>query len=375
MSSGLNAIGNLRGKVNASNALVVTLDGGTASASVFLAGDGTAAAPSYSFTSDPAFGWWTPAASRMTLTDGTTATRLDVGNTWTSLISHESFSVDWQTTANTARVGTRTAATGTGRELQLVSQLSSAGDAYASIRVNGSTVPFVRAGYFNAAGTQTNGFANTGNLITLAEFGIAAAGGTQVSVAIIPTINQSATAAATDLLINRTQTAVGSGAQLLIDAQVSTASKFAVNNLGSLTKIGAITTAGLMGAPGVVAVGRVTAQSAANASISTFTVGAADASFEISANMNVTASTALTTTLTCTYTDEASTAQTMVLPIVSLSGTFVAAGAITGAGATVWHTPVMHIRAKAATAITILTTAGTFTGVTYTAEGVIKQTK
>ena len=63
----------------------------------------------------------------------------------------------------------------------------------------------------------------------------------------------------------------------------------------------------------------------------------------------------------------------MILPITQLSGSFIAAGAITGAGA--WETPVMHIRCKAATAITILTSAGTFTGVTYTAEGLIKQTK
>lgn len=52
MAGGVNAIGNLLGKVNANGALVVALDGGTASATLFLAGDGTAGAPSYSFTSD-----------------------------------------------------------------------------------------------------------------------------------------------------------------------------------------------------------------------------------------------------------------------------------------------------------------------------------
>lgn len=140
------------------------------------------------------------------------------------------------------------------------------------------------------------------------------------------------------------------------------------------TKIGGITTVGAVGAPAIVATGRVTAQSAANASVSTFTVGAADGSFEVSGNMNVTASTTLVTTLTCTYTDESNVARSMILPVTPLSGTFVAAGAITGAGASVWETPVMHIRCKAATAITILTSVGTFTGVTYTAEGIIKQT-
>ena len=123
--------------------------------------------------------------------------------------------------------------------------------------------------------------------------------------------------------------------------------------------------------PAIYVAGRVTAQSAANASISTYTVGSADRSFEVSANMNVTASTTLVTTLTCTYTDESNTARTMILPVQQLSGSFIAAGAITGTGA--WETPVMHIRCKASTAITILTSAGTFTGVTYTAEGVIRQ--
>lgn len=142
----------------------------------------------------------------------------------------------------------------------------------------------------------------------------------------------------------------------------------------AIRQIGGITTVGVVGCPAIVATGRVTAQSAANASISTFTVGAADASFEVSGNMNVTVSTTLATTLTCTYTDESNTARSMILPIAPLSGTFTAAGAISGAGASVWHTSVMHIRCKAATVITILTSAGTFTGVTYTAEGIIKQT-
>lgn len=137
------------------------------------------------------------------------------------------------------------------------------------------------------------------------------------------------------------------------------------------SKYAGITAVGL-GNPVIVANGRATAQAAANASISTFTVGAADGSFEVSANLNATVVTTLATTLTCTYTDESNTARTMILPIQQLSGSFIAAGAITGVGA--WETPVMHIRAKAATAITILTSAGTFTGVTYTAEGIIKQT-
>jgi hypothetical protein len=52
-------------------------------------------------------------------------------------------------------------------------------------------------------------------------------------LAIKPVYNQvTSTASNTDLLINRTQTAIGSGSQLLIDAQVGGASKFSVANNG-----------------------------------------------------------------------------------------------------------------------------------------------
>lgn len=127
----------------------------------------------------------------------------------------------------------------------------------------------------------------------------------------------------------------------------------------------------LAGVPNIVATGRATAQSAANASVATFTVGAADASFEVSMNFNATAVTVLATTCTCTYTDESNAARTMIFPIQQVGGSFIAAGAITATGA--WETPAMHIRCKAATAITLLTSAGTFTTVVYTVEGSIRQ--
>lgn len=59
--------------------------------------------------------------------NGTNAQRASWANTYTSATNYEAFSVDWQTTANVAVVGTRTAATGTGRVLRLYAQASSAG--------------------------------------------------------------------------------------------------------------------------------------------------------------------------------------------------------------------------------------------------------
>jgi hypothetical protein len=61
----------------------------------------------------------------------------------------------------------------------------------------------------------------------------------------------------------------------------------------------------------------------------------------------------------------------MIFPVQQLTGSFVAGGLITGVGA--WETPVMHIRCKASTTITIGTSAGTFTGVTYSADATIVQ--
>lgn len=137
-----------------------------------------------------------------------------------------------------------------------------------------------------------------------------------------------------------------------------------------ITAYNQLTTAGL-GVPVIVAAATATAQSAANASIATYTVGAADGVFEVSMEMFVSAVTTLVTTMTCTYTDAGSNARTMILPVQQLAGSFIAAGAVTGTG--VWETPVMKIRAKASTAITLLTSAGTFTGVTYSASGAILQ--
>lgn len=56
------------------------------------------------------------------------------------------------------------------------------------------------------------------------------------AVAILPIHNASSTNAATDVLINRTETAVGSGQQNLIDAQVGSTSRFRISNKGFETR-------------------------------------------------------------------------------------------------------------------------------------------
>lgn len=250
-------------------------------ATTFLAADGSAVAPSYSFTNYPTTGWYATAgpvlqasvngtrwlqldsagtfylnsasasinlgaspgdtivareaAGHWFFRNSTTAQRLSVANTYTSTTNYESFSVDWQTTANNAIVGTRTAATGTARPMQLVSQVGNGVSTFAAVRINSNALPFLNLGLLDASGAAA-GTVTPGTFFTLGSIASTATSGPNVIVNIAPTYNQtSGTAANTDLLINRTQTAVGSGTQLLIDAQVGGVSQFSVTNTGSLT--------------------------------------------------------------------------------------------------------------------------------------------
>lgn len=66
--------------------------------------------------------------------------------------------------------------------------------------------------------------------------------GTIQQLKLLPVYNQaSGTAANTDIFVNRTETAVGSGAQLLIDLQVGGTSKYKVDNSGNVTQAGTVT--------------------------------------------------------------------------------------------------------------------------------------
>ena len=147
-----------------------------------------------------------------------------------------------------------------------------------------------------------------------------------------------------------------------------------ISTLGAISS-GGLTIAGAYGVPNIVAQARATAQTGVNASVATYTVGAADGTFEVSANCLVTTSTNHSFSLDVTYTDEGNTARTLILPVVQLAGTFATGGLITNVtGAGPYESAVLHIRAKAATAITVRTSAGgTYTTVTYNVDGTIKQ--
>lgn len=140
---------------------------------------------------------------------------------------------------------------------------------------------------------------------------------------------------------------------------------------------GGLTTTGLVGVPNVVAAARASAVvNTGTASVATYTVGAADGTFEVGCNVNVTTSTTHSFSCDVTYTDETNTARTQIIPVSLFStGSFATGGLITNVtGAGAYSSPTISIRAKAATAITIRTSAGgTFTTVTYNIDGTIKQ--
>jgi hypothetical protein len=96
---------------------------------------------------------------------------------------------------------------------------------------------------YGGGGVCTNSY----NITPLSA--ITATTGSVAVLKITPTYNQaSGSAANTDLVINRTETAVGSGTQLLMDLQVATrGSYFAISNYGSMIVPTTIVTPGTTG--------------------------------------------------------------------------------------------------------------------------------
>lgn len=134
-----------------------------------------------------------------------------------------------------------------------------------------------------------------------------------------------------------------------------------------LSAYNAINTAG-WGLSAIYGSGRSTAQTGDVASVAAYTVGAADGSFIVSCNVNVTAFTAGTQSIRIDYTDETNTARTLSLTVSSITGTF---GLTIGATGAFEGVP-LHIRCKASTSITIKTVGTVWNG-TYNVEGVIIQ--
>lgn len=141
---------------------------------------------------------------------------------------------------------------------------------------------------------------------------------------------------------------------------------------GKATTYNNVATAG-WGTPAIYAAGRtVGAVNATVGSVSAYTVGAADGSFLVTANVNVTAVTAAAMTVTCAYTDETNTGRTLTLAFTQLTGATLLTSITNVTGTGPYEGFPFHIRCKAATTITFAT-AGTVTGITYNVEGIALQ--
>lgn len=233
---------------------------------------------------------------------------------------------------------------------------------------------------FNTVATTVNAFGAATTLTLGAATGTATIGNATLTLTnatavnvngASPTFASSSTGTLTLFNTNLlTVNAFGAATTLSIGASTGTTT---INNdlsVGDqIASVGGVTTAGNFGVPLLVAYGRSTAQTAAVASVATFTVGASDGTFEISANILITTSTSFNFNLYCSYTDENNTAQAYPLQFATTAFTPNMTNLL---GAIPYMGAVLTIRAKAATAITLYTT-GTFTNVTYNVEGIIKQ--
>jgi hypothetical protein len=123
-----------------------------------------------------------------------------------------------------------------------------------------------------------------------------------------------------------------------------------------------------------VVTGRALAQAAAVASVCTVTP-AVDTSYDVCMNVLVTTATTHTFTGQCTYTDEGNTARTVTMPFRLVGDTTAVTSSIVNTNGAVPYSGVaVRIRAKAGTAVTLLTQAGgTYTTVVFNVEGSIRQ--
>ncbi len=225
------------------------------------------------------------------------------------------------------------------------------------------------------AGGATSGATdkNAGNVVLAS--GVAT--GTGSGSILFQTSKAQGSTNTTDNAVATVMTLDGTGNLRIGDATAPTATldilgKYLINSSGLNSKYNNVTTVG-WGTPAIYGMGRATAQTAANASVSTYTVGAADGSFLVSANVLVTTSSAENFTVTVSYTDEGNTARVLTLNFQTIAGVVGTAVAFAN-GAVPYEGVAVHLRCKASTAITIKTAAGgTYTGVVYNVEGMISQ--
>jgi len=148
-------------------------------------------------------------------------------NTSDQVTNYERCRIYWS--GNTLWLGTEKGGTGTTRDIRIIAgssqyfEVKTAGSTTGGFRVVGLTTAVV-----NAIGTLFSGWGST------------ASSGTNVGISWTGTYNQTSTAGGIDLLLNRTETAVGSGTQRLASFQVASVEKFGFTNKGVFLPSGAV---------------------------------------------------------------------------------------------------------------------------------------
>jgi hypothetical protein len=154
------------------------------------------------------------------LTLNSTSTGIALYNTADQTTNYERLLTQWS--SNVALISAENGGTGTTRTLRL---RSVAGGNATNLNIQRSGVPYIAF--------TTNTSSSTGNWFEMWSGVTSSSSSSTTNFSTInPTINQSGTAAYTILLINPTETATGSGAKNLIQAQVGSVDKFKVSNTG-----------------------------------------------------------------------------------------------------------------------------------------------
>jgi hypothetical protein len=203
----------------------------TNAANLYIAGD---VANGTNVTLTNSYGLWNVGKSRfdgaVTLPSTNTA-GIQLYNTVDQVTNYERLAIKWS--ANVAIVRAEIAGSGSGRALVLGA--TGVASSTSDISLNRLTAPYFSwtAGSTGAADITQAVFTGTPTQTS----------GSNKFLGVTPTYNQaSGTAANTDFLINRTETAVGSGAQYWEDRQVGSVSRMATGSAKVLTTDATVTT-------------------------------------------------------------------------------------------------------------------------------------